>query len=97
MSKPVSDERAGELRAIIGDPAALARELTEYSCSARSFSERAQEFKEKYPQNWVALHGDQVVAASSFEEVVRLLDEEHIPRENTIIRFMASTENMHFF
>ena len=97
MTAPISEERARELRALIGDPALVARELGEFSRAASSFSASAADFRRKYPGQWVALHGDQVFAAPSFEAVLQALQEAGIPRAQTIIRFMDDAESVLFF
>ena len=68
-----------------GDPAEVWKGLIGFSQAVHEFSE--SELLDQYLHQWVAVHDGKVVAtAGSFDEVLRMVESENIPRENLIIR-----------
>ena len=68
-----------------GDPAEVWKGLIGFSKAVHEFSEA--ELLDQYLHQWVAVHDGKVAAAAgSFDEVLRMVETENIPRENLIIR-----------
>jgi hypothetical protein len=92
-----SEQRAAELRALIGEPATIARELDAFRTAAKKLSSDQPRFIEEYPQKWVAVcDTTKVVAADSLDDLLKQLDSEGISREHVIVRFIDRAERTLF-
>ena len=85
---------ASELLELIGDPDEVGRRLEEFSRSAhRSFSNH-ERFVAEYPDQWVAVHGDDEVAADALEDLYAKMEKRGMPRRETCVRFVTSEERI---
>ena len=83
-----------ELLELIGDPDEVARGLEEFSLSAhRSFSNH-ERFVAEYPDQWVAVYGDDEVAADALEELYAKMEERGMPHRETCVRFVTSEKRI---
>ena len=87
---------ASELLELIGDPDEVGRRLEEFSRSARRFGANRERFVEEYPDQWVAVHGDDEAAADTLEELYAKMEERGMPRRETCIRFVTSEKRILF-
>lgn len=93
----VSEARAEELRALVGDPAEVAGDLARFSEAAQALSSDRPRFIEKYPQKWVAVRStDEVLAAETLDDLLKDLDDRGIPRSQAVVRFIARSERTLF-
>ena len=91
---PMTEAEKAELLELIGDPDEVARRLEEFSRSAhRSFSNH-ERFVAEYPDQWVAVHGDDEVAADALEELYAKMEERGMPRRETCVRFVTSEKRI---
>ena len=85
-----------ELWELIGDPDEVGRRLEEFSRSARRFGANRERFVEEYPDQWVAVHGDDEAAADTLEELYAKMEERGMPHRETCIRFVTSEKRILF-
>ena len=65
--------------------------LRDFSRRVRAFNAIRPQLIKQYPDKWVAMYnGEIAIAEDSREYVLEEMDRRGIPREATIIRFMAS-------
>ena len=86
--------RVGELRALLGDPEEVARDLLALSRAARALSSDNPRFIDQYPEKWVAIHGQEVLAADDLDDLLEDLDIRGISREGVIVRHITRTERV---
>lgn len=73
----------------LGDPADVVRELKAFRRSARSLDKQLPDLVNRYPEQWVAVLDGKVRAhGQTFDEVMTKIDQEGLPREHTIVRFI---------
>lgn len=83
-----------ELLELIGDPDEVARGLEEFARSARRFGANLDRFRKEYPDMWVAVHGDDEVAADTIEPLHAEMKERGMPRRETCVRFVTSEDRI---
>lgn len=83
-----------ELLELIGDPDEVARGLEEFARSARRFGANRDRFRKEYPDMWVAVHGDDEVAADTLEPLYAEMKERGMPRRETCVRFVTSEDRI---
>lgn len=83
-----------EVLELIGDPEQAARETEAFSRSAQFFSSNHTSFVKKYPDKWVAVHGDDVLAADTLEALFGDLKRKDIPRGQAVIRFVTPKKRL---
>ena len=93
---PMTEAEKAELLELIGDPDEVGRRLEEFSRSARRFGANRERFVEEYPDQWVAVHGDDEVAADTLEELYAKMEERGMPHRETCIRFVTSEKRILF-
>ena len=61
----------------------------------RAFGHRVESMRsmranliKKHPDKWAAMYDDDIIIVDSLEEIFRILDEEVIPRGDTVIEFL---------
>jgi len=82
-------KREDAILSIIGDPKLIRKEMADFRRTARKFSSKKLHLVSKYRKQWVAAFEGEVVAhAASMSGLLRILEEKHIPREKTMIRFI---------
>ncbi len=75
----------------LGDPVRARGRLHDYREAADAFA--SVDLAERYSEQWVAAHGDRVVAHSSeLTDLLRLLMERGIPRREAHIRYVMKDE-----
>ena len=63
--------------------------LQEFSNRVKVLEDRRAELTRKYPNKWIAMYnGDVVVVADCLEDVLNEMDNQAIPRRETVIEFM---------
>ena len=74
-------------------PNSTARSLREFQRSARLLSGNQPRLIDEYPDQWVALSDNSVVAhGKALETVLQLLDTKGIDRADVIVRFIERTK-----
>lgn len=73
---------------LIGDLREAAREARDFDRAGGDFFARHPDLHEDYPDEWIAVHRDTVLAASDLDELLGELDRRGIPRERTLVRFV---------
>ena len=74
---------------IIGDPKRVDAELQRFRKDARLLSSKRMNLRARYPQRWVVLYDGQVRAdAETLKQALARADELHLPREQTVIRYV---------
>ncbi len=78
-----------EIEALIGDPAQIDRELSQFRETSKMLSSKNPRMNEEYPDQWVALFDGKVQASGmSMERVLHEIDKKEIPRGRVIVRFI---------
>ena len=78
-----------EIRKIIGDPREVNTSLTRFRNTARAFSSNHPRFIDEYPNKWLAVYDGAVVAfADTYDELLKKIDEEHLPRGQVMTRYI---------
>ena len=73
----------------LGDPALIAAKLDEFRELAIRMDQEHSELLRLYPDKWVAMGGDGVVAsADTMDELFRQLDEMQIPHSDVVHDYM---------
>ena len=83
-----------EVRELIGDPEEVARRLEAFSRSARFFHANHDRFIREYPDQWVAVHGNDVAAADTTETLFEEMAQRDMPRRESCIKFVTSKERI---
>ena len=82
-------KKAQDILQLVGDPSQVDRSLQTFRKAASVLSSDHPRLIDKYPKQWVAVHNGEVKAASTtFNGLLRQVDEAGIPRSETIIRFI---------
>lgn len=82
---------SGETGNIVINEEALAARLYEFSRDTAFFEANRGELLKKYPDRWVAVYRERVVAdAPSSRSIIRKLDEQGIPPGAAAVQFMRS-------
>ena len=93
MSKVAEATQERLVREQLGNPADIDRELQSFRKTARVLSSEHPRLIDRYPKQWVAVYEGKVKAhGRTFQSVLRRLDEEGIPRENVIVRYISKEE-----
>lgn len=82
-----ADAGASTLK-LIGDLRAATREARAFDRAIDAFLARHPNIHEDYPDQWIAVHGDVVLANGDLGELLGELDRRGIPRERTHVRFV---------
>jgi hypothetical protein len=78
------------LRALGGTPDSIVSDLKEFEASTQALSDNHPRFIDEHPQKWVAVYrGNVAVAADTFDQVVKQIEEKRLPREHVIVRFIT--------
>ncbi len=88
METTLSEEQRNELLEIIGDTQQIARELAAFKVSAQVFSSGRPRLIDEHPEEWVAVSNSDVIAAASLEDLFSKLEQDGIPREHAVIRYI---------
>ena len=81
--------KAQELLRLVGDPVEVDRSLQTFRKAASVLSSDHPRLIDKYPKQWVAVHDGKVKAtATTYNALLSQVDRAHLPREETIIRFI---------
>ena len=83
----MADVEASTLE-LIGDPRAAAREARAFDRAIDDFLARHPNIHEDYPDQWIAVHRDAVLANADLDELLGEMDRRGIPRERTHVRFV---------
>ncbi len=74
-------------------PGKIARSLRAFQKSACVLSENHPRLIDEYPDKWVAVANDAVMASGdTLEQVLTLIDDRNISRADVIIRFIERTQ-----
>jgi hypothetical protein len=74
-------------------PGDVARELADFSASARVFSTDHPRLIDEHPQQWVGVYKGRVEAAGkTMKSVLSQLREKGVPKDETIVRFIDREE-----
>ena len=75
---------------MLGDPKEVARDLRAFRKDARVLSSKRQHLISQYPNQWVGVHNNKVVAkGGTLDSVVEQLDALSIPRGRAIVRYIS--------
>ena len=75
-------------RELIGDLRKAASEARAFDRAVRDFFALHPHLHEDYPDQWIAVHRDTVLAASNLDELLGEMDRHGIPRGRTLVRFV---------
>ena len=77
------------------DAAGVAKDIVDFERSAKKLSSDSS-LAETYDRQWVAVHGDKVVAASAdgLDALLEELDALGVPASNAVIRFIEREKRM---
>jgi hypothetical protein len=76
-----------------GDPAEVVSELQQFGKTTRSLTRRYGQLADKYAGQWVAAFDGKVRAhGRTFEDVLEKVDQEGLPREHTVVRFIDNDD-----
>jgi len=89
-----SPERSAELLELIGDPSEVASDLAKFHEAALALSSNHPRFIDDYPQKWVAVCGARVLAADNLDDLLEEVDEQALPRETTVVRFIEQSSRV---
>ncbi len=93
MSKVAEATQERLVREQLGNPADIDRELQSFRKTARVLSSEHPRLIDRYPKQWVAVYGGKVKAhGRTFRSVLQQLDQEGIPRENVIVRYISKEQ-----
>ncbi len=73
---------------LIGDLREAASEARAFDRAVRDFVARHPNLHEDYPDQWISVHRDAVLAASGLDELLGELDRHGIPRARAHVRFV---------
>ena len=77
----------------LGDPADVVRELKAFRRAVRDLDNQHPHLVDCYPEQWVAVLDGKVRAhGPTFSEVMKKIDQEGLPKERTIVRFIDKVE-----
>jgi len=78
-----------ELQQLIGDPAALARDLQAFQKSANEFSGNGNDLIRKHRKKWIAVYEGKIEAeAPTLNTLLTQIDAKGIPRGSTMVRYI---------
>lgn len=78
-----------EVLRLVGDPVQVDRSLQSFCKAASVLSSDHPRLIDKYPKQWVAVYNGEVKAtATTFNALLAQVDRVHLPRDETIIRFI---------
>lgn len=81
----------GEIGKIINNPQALADRFDQFAKDTKYLDSIGMELREQFPDQWVAVYREQVVANSpSLKGIMRKLDKGDIPRGRVALQFVRS-------
>ena len=81
------------LFAAVGSPEDAAEEMARFRDSAALLSSRHPRLIDRYEKQWVAVYQDKVLAhATSFDAVIREIDQGNVPRRHVLIRFIEKNQ-----
>jgi hypothetical protein len=81
--------KAQEVLRLVGDPVEVDRSLRSFQEAAKVLSSDHPRLIDKYPKQWIAVHNGHVKAtASTYNALLAQMDRDHLPRDETIIRFI---------
>ncbi len=95
-AKQVSDERKLEILEILGDREQMAREMAEYHAAAVGFEENLPSYLASYPDQWIAVLDDEILADQDIEAVFEQLDQRGIPRHRAYMKFISTAQYARF-
>ena len=88
--------RAGkkaELLRTLGNPVRLHRELKRFRRAARLLSSHHRRLIEKYPNQWIAVYDDDVIASgATLDAVLKEVARKKVPQERTIVHFVEKDQ-----
>ena len=75
---------------MLGDPKEVARDLRAFRKDARVLSSKREHLISQYPNQWVGIHKNQVVATGkTLDSVVEQLHALRVPRGRAIVRYIS--------
>ena len=81
MTAPSTLEQPGDLREHM-------RESQAYEDAIRNFYAAHPDLEGDFPDKWIAVYRDQVLARDTFDDLLQEVDRRGIPRASTFIRFV---------
>jgi hypothetical protein len=91
MTAITRPERTEEFKHLVGDPARAVGEIRQAQESGYILSSQSERLIERYPEQWVALHnGDVIAAEDSFEQLMEAI--EPAARAHVLVRYIGRNE-----
>ena len=82
-----------DLLRMIGNPVRLHRELSSFRRAARVLSSHHQRLIEKYPNQWIAVYGEEVIASgSTLDAVLKEMARRKVPQGRTVVHFVEKSQ-----
>lgn len=73
-----------------GSAADISRRIESYGAAVDRMSSRLEQLEREFPDHWVALHEDEIVATKvSLDELIRLCEERGLVRGSLVIRYLG--------
>jgi len=89
MATPARASPTVDVRALIGDPKALDRDLQRFRRSASLISQNQPRLVDTYGNMWVAFYeGEVQAAAKTLRSLLMEVDNRKLPRGQIIVRYM---------
>src|SRR3990172_6782242 len=82
-----------ELLRMLGNPVRLHRELKRFRRAAHVLSSRHRRLIKKYPNQWIAVYDDDVIASgATLDAVLKEVAKRKVPQERTIVHFVEKNQ-----
>ena len=78
---------------MLGNPVRVHRELQGFRRAAHVLSSRHRRLIQKYPNQWVAVYHDDVIASgATLDAVLKEVAKRNVPKEHTIVHFVEKNQ-----
>lgn len=92
-----NEEFLAEFRKAVGTPQEAAESMKRFEVTTRYAFAHLEEWREEYPNHWIAVRGEELVAAeSSSKRLRKRLAEKEIPVRGTYVTFLREEREVFF-
>ena len=87
-----------EVRALLGDPKVVARELSSFRKSAQVLSSQSPRLIDRYPRQWVAVYERRVRATGkTLRSLMTQVEKKELPKNRIIVRYIDKNQRTLIF